>query len=382
VLGGVFGLASIVGPTLGGYLTDNLSWRAVFYVNVPVGILAFTFVYLTMPRPHLSASWRSVDFAGAITLAAGLVPALVAFSLTSDHAWTSPEVVGLLLVATAMLALFVVIERGRADAIIPLDLFRGRTFVVSVAMSFLAGVGLFTPVVFVPLLYQGVLGVSATDSGALLTPLILGVVIASVVTGQLITRVRRYRLVGTAGAALVALGLGLLAGTDPTTPSDEVVRDLVIIGLGLGSTIPLYLSAAQNAVAPSLTGVATSQVTFWRSVGATVGIAILGSVLSARLPIELQSRIAALGLPSQAVGGVNSGASGAQALFDPANLARLPVPVVDAIRGALAASLHDAFALAALAISLSVVVTLLLREVPIGAHETVPVEREELPLAA
>jgi len=294
VLGGVFGLASVIGPTLGGYLTDHLSWRWVFYVNVPVGAIALAFVFLTMPRVRTSATWRRIDFAGAITLAGGLVPLLVAFSITRDHAWTSPEVVTLLAVAAAVLAAFALFERRAADPIVPLGLFRNRTFAVSVVTSFVAGIGLFGAVVFVPLIYQGVLGTTATDSGALLTPLVAGLIVASVVTGQLMTRVRYYRLVGTGGIAIMGLGLWLLSQVTIQSDSSEVVRDLVVTGFGIGTTVPLYLSAAQSSVAAQLTGVVTSQVTFWRNVGSTIGIAILGSILSQQLPDHIQSRLSAI----------------------------------------------------------------------------------------
>src|SRR5512135_299299 len=211
VLGGVFGLASVIGPTLGGYLTDHLSWRWVFYVNAPVGAVALLFVFLTMPRVRTAATWRRIDFAGAASLASGLVPLLIAFSITRDHAWTSPEVVTLLAVAAIALAGFVIVERRATDPIVPLGLFRNRTFAVSVATSFVAGIGLFGAVVFVPLLYQGVLGTSATDSGALLTPLVAGLIAASIVTGQLMAHVRSYRFIGTAGIVILAAGLWLLS---------------------------------------------------------------------------------------------------------------------------------------------------------------------------
>jgi EmrB/QacA subfamily drug resistance transporter len=373
VLGGVFGLASIIGPTLGGFLTDSFSWRFVFYVNVPVGIIALLFVALTMPRPSTTATWRNIDFIGAATLALGLVPLLIGLSLTSDHAWTSLEVGGLLAAGAAVLLVFFVVETRQADPIVPFGLFRNRTFAVSVATSFLAGVGLFGAVVFVPLLYQGVLGTSATNSGALLTPLVAGIVVSSVVTGQLMTRVSRYRFIGTAGIGILAFGLYLLSRITPSSDSGGVVRALVVAGIGLGATIPLYLNAAQSAVSSSLTGVVTSQVTFWRNLGATAGIAVLGSILAARFPTALQSGLAAAGIDSQSAD-LGAAAGNAQAIFDPARLASLPSSLVAVIRDALAVSLQDVFVSAALAIAVAGVVSVFLREVPIAAHEAEPPE--------
>ena len=378
VLGGVFGLASVIGPTLGGYLTDHLSWRWVFYVNAPVGAVALLFVFLTMPRVRTSATWRRIDFAGAATLAGGLVPLLIAFSITRDHAWTSPQVVTLLAVAAVALASFLLIERRAADPIVPLGLFRNRTFAVSVATSFVAGIGLFGAVVFVPLLYQGVLGTSATDSGALLTPLVAGLIVGSVVTGQLMTRVRYYRLVGTAGILIMATGLWLLSQITVRSHSSEVVRDLVVAGLGIGTTVPLYLSAAQSSVASGLTGVVTSQVTFWRNVGSTIGIAVLGSLLAQQLPGQIQSHLSAIASGGAPVGDLAGIGGNAQALFDPARLAALPGVDVLAIRLALADTLHNVFLYAALAIALSAVASVFLKEVPIGARtdEVTPGESE------
>jgi len=369
VLGGVFGLASIIGPTLGGYLADNLSWRWVFYANLPVGAIALLFVLLTMPRVRAFATWRSIDFPGAAALTGGLVPLLVAFSITQDHEWTSPQVLGLLAVAAVVLVAFFFIERRQADPIVPFGLFLNRTFAVSVVASFLAGIGLFGTVIFVPLIYQGVLGTSATNSGALLTPFVGGLVVASVIGGQLMTRMHHYRFLGTLGIAITVLGLWLLSQISPRSDSAEVVRDLVIIGLGIGTTIPLYLSAAQSAVSDQLTGVVTSQITFWRNVGATIGIAVLGSILTQELPSQIQAQAASRNLPPQMLSGLSQLGGNAQALFEPARLASLPAAVVDAVRAALATSLHDLFIYAAVALALSAVVSVFLNDVPIGAPQ-------------
>jgi EmrB/QacA subfamily drug resistance transporter len=376
MLGGVFGLASIIGPTLGGLLTDNLSWRWVFYVNAPVGAVALLFVLLTMPRVRTFATWRNVDLGGAITLAGALVPLLVALSITRDHDWTSPQVVSLLAVAAVVLTAFLAIERRQADPIIPLGLFRNPTFVVSVATSFVAGIGLFATVVFVPLIYQGVLGTSATNSGALLTPLVAGLIAASVVTGQLMPRIRYYRFLGTAGIGILALGLSLLSQISTGSDSTEVVRDLVVTGFGIGMTLPLYLSAAQTSVSARLTGVVTSQVTFWRNVGATTGIAVLGSLLAQQLPVNLEARLSAVQSAGGTVAGLASIGRNAQALFDPARLATMPGSEVLAIRLALADTLHGLFVYAALAVAVSVLASVFLDDIPLvgreqagGAHE-------------
>jgi EmrB/QacA subfamily drug resistance transporter len=381
VLGGMFGLASVVGPTIGGYLTDNINWRWVFYVNVPVGILALAFVFFTMPRTTHTATWRDIDFPGAGLLTAGLVPLLVAFSITRDHSWGSVEVLGLLAVAVVMLVAFYIAERRTDHPIVPFELFKNRTFAVSVGVGFLVAVGFFGAIVYVPLIYQGVLGIAATSSGLLITPMMVGLIVGSVLTGQLMLRIKYYRFIGTVGIAIIAFGIYLMSQISPTTDEVEVVRDLVLVGLGVGTTFPLYLNASQAAVAPRFIGVVTSQIQFFRQIGATIGVAILGAILSQRLPVYIQERIASLNLPPQAQpGGFNSG--NAQNLFDPAVVARIPAPILAAIRQALAATLHDIFLYTLVGVGLALIVSVFLKDVPVRSRPRGQPAQSEMPVPA
>ncbi|HEX9269167.1 MAG TPA: MDR family MFS transporter [Candidatus Limnocylindria bacterium] len=380
VLGGVFGLSSIIGPTLGGFLTDNVGWRWVFYVNIPVGVLAIAFVLLTMPRTEHHATWRDIDFLGAAALAAGLVPMLIAFSITRDHAWGSPEVLGLLGFSAAVLVGFYFLERRVEHPIVPFELFRDRTFAVSVGVGFLVAVGFFGAIIYVPLIYQGVLGIAATNSGLLITPMMLGLVTGSVVTGQLMPRVRRYRFIGTVGIGLIAIGVYLMSQITTATTEPEVVRDLVLAGLGVGTTFPLYLNSSQAAVSPRYIGVVTSQITFFRNIGATVGVAVLGAVLSQRLPGYIAEKVGALDLPPQARALMSSSSTNSQQLFDPSaiaatraqlgpQLAPLFDQVVIAIRSALATTLHDVFTYTLAAVLVAMVLSVFLRDVPIRSPD-------------
>jgi EmrB/QacA subfamily drug resistance transporter len=373
LFGGIFGIASVVGPTIGGYLTDNFTniipgvagWRWVFYVNVPVGIAAILFVFFTMPRTVHQATWRDIDFIGAGALAAGLAPILVAFSITRDHSWGSPEVLGLLIAGALLLVGFYFLERRTDHAIVPFELFKSRTFAVSVLVGFLVAVGMFGAIVYVPLVYQGVLGIAATNSGLLVTPMMVGLIAGSVMTGQIMLRIKRYRYLGTLGTGLVAIGTFLMSTITPATDELEVVRDLVIVGFGVGITFPLYLNAVQSAVEPRFIGVVTSQIQFFRNVGATIGTAILGAFLSQRLPVNIQSKIAALNLPPQQLQGLGSG--NAQQLFDPS--AHIPAPILEAIRGALALTLQDVFLAACVASILAALASVFLADVPIRRHQ-------------
>jgi EmrB/QacA subfamily drug resistance transporter len=359
IFAGIFGIASVVGPVIGGYLTDNLSWRWVFYVNVPVGIAAIVAVFLTLPSVRHAASWRDIDFAGAFTLAATLVPLLIALSITRDHEFTSPEVLGLLLFAAVMGVIFFIVERRDPHPVVPFDLWRNPTFAVSTGIGFLLGFAMFGAIIFVALVYQGVLGIPATNSGLLITPLMVGLITSSVITGQLMGRIRRYRYLGTVGAAILTIGLWLLSQVTVGTPEVEVVRDLVLVGLGVGVGMPLYLNATQSAVDVRYLGVVSSQIQFWRNIGSTVGVAILGAVLSH----ELHDRIIAA-IPPQLAGALPANGN-AQAIFDPAVMQRIPPPILAAIRGALASSLHDIFLVAAGVAALSIVLSLFLQEVPL-----------------
>src|SRR6184192_3460024 len=359
VFGCIFGIASVVGPTVGGYLTDNLSWRWVFYVNVPVGILAILVCLVTLPYVAHKASWRDIDFAGAFTLTATLVPLLIALSITQDHDIASPEVIGLLGIAAVMAVIFFIIERRDRHPIVPFELWKNPTYTVSTIIGFLLGFAMFGAIIFVGLVYQGVLGIPATNSGLLITPLMVGLISASIVTGQLMVRIKRYRYIGTVGAVILTIGLILLAQVSVGTPEIEVVRDLVLIGLGVGVGMPLYLNATQSAVDVRYLGVVSSQIQFWRNIGSTVGVAILGAVLSH----ELTQKIVA-SIPPQLAGALPANGN-AQAIFDPSVMQKIPPAVLVAIRTALASSLHDIFLIAAVVASFSVVLSLFLQEVPL-----------------
>ena len=382
LFGAVFGLSSIIGPTTGGFITDHWSWRWVFEVNIPVGIIAVLVVLAGLPYVRSKASWRDIDFWSAFSLAAGIVPLLIALSITRDHAWTSPQVSGLLAIAAAMLALFIFVESRVEQPIVPLHLFKNSVFSVSMIVGFITAFGMFGSILFTPLVFQGVLGISATNSGALITPMMFGLLGASTATGFLMRRVKYYRFLGTLGVAIVILGMWMLSQITPSMPEWRVVVDLIVVGTGIGVTFPLYLTAVQTALPRQYMGVASSQIQFWRNLGGTVGSAILGAVLTNRLPDYLAARISALGIPPQVLQNLPKTGS-ANAILDPGLLARLPGPVIGAIRSALADSLHDIYVFAGLVLILALVATVFMREVPLKSgraamgFEAPPVEVDE-----
>jgi EmrB/QacA subfamily drug resistance transporter len=375
LFGGVFGLSSVLGPTAGGFITDHWSWRWVFEVNIPVGIVAVLVVLAGLPYVKSKASWRDIDFWGAFTLAAGIVPLLIALTITRDHAWTSPEVMGLLALAAVMLAAFVFVESRVEHPIVPLQLFKNTAFTVSMVVGFLTAFGMFGSILFTPLVFQGILGISATNSGALITPMMFGLIGASTLTGFLMQRIKYYRFLGTFGVLVMIGGMYLLSGITVSTKEWQVVVDLIIVGLGLGVTFPLYLTVVQTALPREFMGVASSQIQFWRNLGGTVGSAILGAVLANRLPEYLTPQV---------VSGLPKGGS-ANSILDPTLMAKLPPAFVSAIRTALADTLHDIYLLAGVILIVALVSTVFLKEVPLksgrvgtGTGEApVPIEEEE-----
>ena len=210
VFGGVFGLASVIGPAAGGFITDNWGWRWVFYVNIPVGVLGMALLVAFLPYVRSKASWRDIDFAGAFLMIAGLVPIMISLSNTSTYGWTSWQTLVPLIGGVLLLVAFVVVEHFEREPIVPLSLFKNRAFTVSVIVGMLSGFGMFGAIIFTPLVFQGVLGVSATNSGTLITPMMIGLIGASILSGQLMVRIKNYKWLGTIGSAVMAIGVYIL----------------------------------------------------------------------------------------------------------------------------------------------------------------------------
>ena len=379
LFGAVFGLASIIGPVVGGFLTDNLGWRWVFYVNLPVGLLGVLVVAGFLPFVRTKASWRDIDFLGSAALAAGLIPVLVALSVAKDQGWTSFEVLGLLGFGVAMLIAFFLIEQRVKEPIVPFRLFKNRAFAISMIVGFFAALGMFGMIIFVPLELQGVLGVSVTNSGLLLTPMMLGLIVASILSGQLIPRIKHYHYLGTIGVALMMVGIYLLAQTTTSTSQMSITIDIVLVGLGLGVTMPLYINAVQSALPQRYLGVGTSQIQFWRNVGGTVSSAVLGSILAQRLPGAIASEIAKVHLPAAFVNVLGKSAGNPNQLLDPAQiaanraklspqLAPLYDQAIHAVRQAMALTLHDLFLIAIALSAIALVASLFMPDVPLRSR--------------
>jgi EmrB/QacA subfamily drug resistance transporter len=293
IFGGVWGLASVVGPFLGGLLTDRLSWHWVFLVNLPVGAVAIAFIALRMPRLRRpDAGPLRIDLAGAVALAVAVVPLLFALSLgraahqpvAGGYPWGSWPILALFALATLGTVGFVLAERHAADPLLDPRLFRERAFAWGNAAVFTVNATFFAAIVFLPLFLVNVVGLSATRSGLTMTPLTLALVAGNVLSGQLVSRLGRYRAVMLVALGLLAVAYAVLGLTlDVHSTQLGITLKMILVGVALGPSIPLYTLAIQNAVPPRYIGVATASATFFRQMGGTVGVAVLGTVFASAL---------------------------------------------------------------------------------------------------
>ena len=364
-LGAVFALSSVAGPLIGGFFVDNLSWRWVFYVNLPIGLAALvvTSIVLDLPVTRIE---RRIDWSGAALLVAAVTTSLLVTTWGgTQYAWGSTTILGLAAAAVVLTALFVLRERRAPEPVMPPHLFANRVFLVAALTMLLVGIGMFGAIVFLPLFLQLVIGVSATNSGLLLVPLMLGIVLTSVVTGRVISRTGRYRRFPIAGTAVLTVGFLLLAqmGTGTTLVTASVF--MVVVGLGLGMVMQVLVLAVQNSVAHRDLGTATSATSFFRSLGGSLGVAIFGAILSSRLAVEITRHVPRSAGPIDPETLQNS----------PAAILRLPEPVRNGVVEAFAASLHLVFLGAVPFAAAAFLATLFLQERPLRRSPGLAEER-------
>jgi len=351
-IGAVFAVASVAGPLLGGFFVDHLTWRWAFYVNLPVGVAALLVTSVALDLPFRRTG-HTVDYLGAALLVAGVTCVLLVTVWGGDrYEWGSPTILGLAAMGALLLGAFAVQEQRTSEPVLPPRLFRDPVFRVATATLFLIGVAMFGAIVFLPLFLQVVVGASATSSGLLLLPLMAGIVASSVVVGRVISRTGRYRWYPVAGTALMTIAMGLLATMDANTSRTTASWYVAVLGVGLGTVMPVMILAVQNAVDQRDLGTATSAATFSRSMGGSFGVALFGAVLASRLAHQLP--------------GVDAEALQAS----PSQLRALPPAAHQAVVEAVAQSLHVVF-LAAIPVALAAfLVVLFLRERPLreSAH--------------
>jgi EmrB/QacA subfamily drug resistance transporter len=351
LFGGVFGVSTVLGPLLGGFFVDNLTWRWIFYINLPIGALALFVIATAFTTPQVKVRC-TVDWLGAAVLGAGLGAIVLYTSLGgTSYAWTATPMLALLAAGVGLLALFPFVESRASDPIVPLELFRNRIFTVSSSVNFVVGFALFGSVTFLPLYLQVVKGYSPTRSGLLMTPMMVGVLATSVASGNLITRFGRYRAFPIAGTAIATVGLLLLSRLEVDTPIRVASLYMLVLGLGLGLVMQVLVLAAQNAVPYRLLGVATSTSTMSRQIGGTIGVAVFGAIFSNRLGHELA--------------GLGPAAARVPKNVNPELVHHLPAWIHDAYVGAVAAALHPVFLAAAGVMLVGFALTWLLQDAPL-----------------
>jgi EmrB/QacA subfamily drug resistance transporter len=365
LIGSVFAVASVAGPLLGGFFVDQLSWRWVFYVNMPVGAIAVAIVIFKLHLPAQTLRHK-IDYLGAALLT-GSVGALTLFTTWggNQYAWGSPTIVGLAVAGAVLLAAFVWQERRAPEPIVPLKLFRSSVFRVASGMGFLVGFAMFGAIIFLPLFLQIVYGVSATSSGLRMLPLMAGLLAASIASGRAISRFGRYRVFPIAGTAILVAGMALLSQLGVDTAPWLASVYMLVVGVGIGLVMQVLVLVVQNDVGREDIGVATSTATFFRSVGGSFGVAIFGAIFASRLAGELSH------LPRSVVAHLGGGVH-----LSPAQAAQLSPAVHTDFLYAFAHSLHGVFLWGTALAIVPFVLSWFLREVPLRTGYAPPPEAE------
>ena len=353
LFGAVFGVSSLVGPGLGGFITDTFSWNWIFYINIPIGLVSLFILWRLLPAIRRPEAGQNIDYLGAGVFALAIVPVLIGLTNKQNGQWTDPPVGGLIVLGLAFGLVFLFVESRAKEPIVPLNLFRIRTFSISVASMFLAAFGFFTLVIFLPRWFQTVGGNSATESGYSLLPLLGGLIFSAIASGQIVARVGRYKFLMFGSLTLLAVALLLFTNLRADTDRPTMWLWMALAGLGIGPSFAVFTLIVQNAVSPDRIGVATSSLTFFQQIGGTVGLTLAGTVLADRITTELPPRLLAAGVPQEflAQGFDPSSAAARQLdLFGTGDLAARLATVIPAEAKALipgiVKAVHETFSIA------------------------------------
>jgi len=386
LFGAVFGISFIIGPALGGLLTDFVSWHWIFYVNIPIGIVSLIVLARLLPTIKREGATRNFDLTGAAVFIVAISALLVGLTNKQTGEWTDAAVGGLILASALLGALFVAIEARAREPIIPLGMFRNRTYTASIVSTFLVSFGFFGAIIFLPRWFQFVNGSSATESGYQIFPLLIGLIGSSIISGILVSRTGRYKAIILTGLVLMTVGIALMTQLKADTDITTLWAWMFVTGAGIGPTLSVYTIVVQNAVPFKQLGVATSNLTFFRQIGGSVGLAVTGTIFGTRLIEELPGQLTAAGVPAQAVSqfsgaGTNAldnlvgvgGNLGDQILATVPEAFRAAVEpmipmIVDGIYRAFTIGVTAAFQLGVVTTILAVGAALFLHEIPLRTH--------------
>ncbi|MGW6915432.1 DHA2 family efflux MFS transporter permease subunit [Kitasatospora sp. NPDC054939] len=364
VFGAVFGVTSVLGPLLGGVFVDNLSWRWVFYINLPIGVVALAAIAVALHTTEVKRRHR-IDYPGTLLIAAVATCLVLMTSLGgTTWAWGSWQIVGLGVLGAVLLVAFVLVERVAAEPVLPLQLFRSRTFSLVSAISFVVGFAMFGALTFLPTFLQVVMEVSPTMSGLHMLPMVLGMLVTSIGSGQIVARTGHYRIFPILGTAVTALGLWLLSLMDEHTGTTVTSLSFLVFGLGLGLVMQVLVLIVQNSVGYQDLGVATAGATFFRSIGASFGVSVFGTVFASGLEDRLPGALSGLPLPP--------GFDPASITADPSAVAALPEAVQEAVHHAYSESITQVFLYAVPVAVAAFVLSLFLREQKLRSTVTAP----------
>lgn len=377
LLTSIFGISSLLGPAIGGWIVDHTDWHWVFWVFLPISFFAFTMILFIYPN-HTKKTKESIDYFGSLFISLTLVPLLIAFSWGgNEYDWTSPMIIFLFICTLFSFISFIFAEKRAANPVLPLDLFKNKIFSLSNIIGFLLGMGMFGTIMYMPFFVQGVIGTSATESGLIMMPMIVCMTITSAISGQLISRTGKYKIFAIIGLFIMGLGMYLLSLMDMSTTNLKAVTNIILVGIGLGLSLPVIMISVQNAISQKLLGVATSTVQLFRQLGGTIGVAIMGTVMNTRLEQE----IAKISTNNEFNQLLNENHTLNQ-LYDPqvlinhqvvvnikkslpSNQQETVVSVIDTMRESLSHSLTLVFLITSVILLVGFILTFFLKEIPL-----------------
>lgn len=384
LFGAVFGLSSLFGPTLGGYLVDNFNWHWIFWVFLPIGFVAFALIFKLYPSQERKQS-EPIDYLGSLILTCMIVTLLLGFSWAgSQYDWLSIQIVGLFSLSIISFIAFVMVENKVKSPVIPLHLFKNNVFTLSNIAGMFLGMGMFGIIMYAPFYIQGVLGYSATVSGLVEMIMTIGMVIFSAITGQLITKTGKYKTFAIIGLVVMAFGLFLNVFLTVESSLMRVILQLIVVGIGLGISMPVFQVTVQNAVKHKYLGVATSTMQVFRQMGATIGVAIMGTVMANSMAKRIQGEMPSDGA---ALGENVEKFQNPQVLMDPDEVTTMrgTLPeemlgtfdqMIAVLRESLNSSLTGVFLVSALMIAIAAIVTLFIKEIPLRTSNSDDDEEE------